>query len=753
LKKLIPFFLLTPLFSLEIVVNSVNNYSILNINDKDPFICKQKEKNIYICKFNKLPSTPVFSTQTVDFKLIPFFDKNNFYLKIKAKNKSIIKAFKKNLYEGYNKRLTPLNQAKKWIIISYKNKLPLIYQKPLKGLKFPLEIDMQPFVGAIDANGNPVDYDTQTADVIEYFSIIRQFKKNNLDIDRIDEFLSKYPKSLFVPDVLYLKIKLLDEQNNNEEVIKEANNWIKKYAFNEHLPEVILILAKNYANNADMESATYMYERLFTEYEGTKYAYKGMIYLADELYSAGDNKRAFSLYKKALANTKDLEVASLAASRLAQRYLTEGKIKEAVKYYKKLYKANKKYLLKNKTQVYKLINELADNKEYQLAITIGNDLLKKINIQSDLYEPLMYRLAKWNYETGNFKEAMKFINKYLEKLPYGDFADEMKNLKNKILFQIPDNNSTLMLQRYDEIIKKYKNSELAKKALESKIKLLYKLKKYKQILDLNTTNIKDINKTILINSAKFAIIQDLNNSKCFSAIKIYKKFDVKLNKKYDEPLFKCAYKIRDFKLASQIPNKYLILNNDKIVLKWLINKAKIFEAQNDYKDLALIIDDICNIKKTNCYEFKYKQFFAYYNLNQPKKFLSIAAKFLNNDNIKNIDVFSKIILYSQKTNNTLMTYTYSKKILELEKKYNTFIQSPDIDFIFVETAKKLNKKNEAIKTLKNILKLKNIEEDSKAKAYYILSSMTGKKIYLQKCIKLKKSKTWMPLCKQALEVF
>jgi hypothetical protein len=99
-----------------------------------------------------------------------------------------------------------------------------------------------------------------------------------------------------------------------------------------------------------------------------------------------------------------------------------------------------------------------------------------------------------------------------------------------------------------------------------------------------------------------------------------------------------------------------------------------------------------------------------------------------------------------------MTYTYAKKILELEKKYNTFEESPEIDFIFVEAAKTLNKKAEAINALKNILKL-NIDEDNRAKAYYMLSSITGEKSYLKKCIKLKNSKTWMPLCKQALEVF
>jgi len=751
LKRLIPIFAFLPLFGLEIIVNNANNYSVMTITNNNNFMCKQKDKKTYICKFKRLPSTPVFSTKSVDFNLQPFFDKNSFYLKIEVKNKSIIRAFTKNLYEDYNKRLKKLNNAKKWVIISYKNKLPLIYKKPIKGLAFPLEIDVKPFVGAIDANGNPVNYDSQTADVIEYFSILRQYKKGNLEIDRVSDFLNSYPKSLFVPDVAYLKIKLLDQQGKSDSVIKLANEWVKKYAFNEHLPEVILILAKNYANSADMESATYMYERLFTEYQGTKYAYEGMIYLADQLYSAGDNKRAFELYKKAFANTKDLEVASLAAFRLAQRYMSEGKIKESVKYYSKLYESNKEFLLKNINQAYKLINDLADNKEYELAIKIGKDILKKIDSQNDLYEPLMYRLANWNYEIKNYVEAMKYINSYLNKFPYGDFADQMKDLKSKITFQIPDNNKTLMLQRYNEIIKKYKDSKLAKKALIKKLNLLYKLKKYKQILDLKLTN-SDVNKSIIMNSAKFIVLKDLNTSKCNEAIKIYKEFNVSLNKKYDESLFNCAYKGRSFDLASQIPNKYLISKNDKIVLKWLINKSKVYEAQHQYKELALIIDDICNIKKTHCYKYRYKQFFAYYNLNQPKEFLAIAAKFLNNNNIKNIDVFMKVVLYAQKTDNSLMIYTYSKKILELEKKYNSFIQSPQIDFIFVESAKKLNKKDEAIKTLKNIIKL-NIDEDNKAKAYYMLSSMTGKKIYLQKCIKLKNSKTWMPLCKQALEVF
>ena len=748
--KYIIYFLFIPLFALEINVNTTDEYSILNIKNNSPFTCKAKNKKVYICKFNKLPSAPVFETESVFFKIKPIFKKDKFYLKIESKYNLFAKPFKKNLYENYKKRLINLNNYKKIVFISYKNSLPFLSQKKITGLTFPLEIDYHPYVGAIDTNGNPINYDLQTKDVKDYFYILSRYKKHILDIDTLDEFLNNYKNSVFTPDILYLKIKLLDEEENVNEVIKLANLWIKKYSFNEHLPEIILILAKNYANNGDLESATYMYERLFTEYAGTKYAYKGMIYLADQLYSSGDNKRAFSLYKKALINTKDLDIASLAAFRLAQRYLTEGDIKNSVLYYNKLFESNKNFILKDKKSAYEIINDLAKQKykpALRLAIKIGKALLKKLNIQDDLYEPLLYKLALLNYEINDFKEALKFVNLYLDKFPYGDYSDNIKSLKDKIVFQIPENNTTLMLKRYNEIIEKYKDTKLAKKALINKINLLYKLKKYEEILKYKN---EDINKTIIINSAKYAVINDLNNS-CQKAIKIYKEFNITLDKKYDEALFKCAYKMGALKIASQIPNKYLISRNKKIALKWLKNKAKVFELENNYKELALIIDDICSLQKKNCYKYRYKQFFAYYYLNKPKEFLSIAAKFLNNDNIKNIDVFMKVVLYAQKINNTLLAYTYAKKILNLEKKYNTFIQSPQIDFIFVDVAKKLHKKNEAIKVLKNLLKL-NIDEDSKARAYYLLASLTTNSNYLKKCIKLKNSKTWMPLCKQALEV-
>jgi len=736
-----PFFYL---IGLEIVVDTNNNYSVLTMQNDKNFICKKKDNYTIVCKFPMLPDTPVFSTNTLFFKISPFFDKQQFYMKISSKNRIFIKSFKKNLYNSYEKHLKNPLFAKKWVFIAYKKRVPFLSNKQIKGLKFPLKIETDFYLKAVDINGNPIDYDTQTADVIEYFTILKLAKKENLTLNRVDDFLETYPNSIFLPDVLFLKLKLLDENGGNDEIIKIANDWIQKYSFNEHLPEIILLLAKAYANNGMIEDATYMYERLFTEYENSKYAYKGMIYLADELYSAGDNKRAFELYKEAFTKTKDIEVASLGASRIAQRYLEEGNLEESKKYYQKLLKANRNYLLKDKEKAYKLAVQLADNNLFDIAIIIGEEIFKKLNKDDDLYETLIYKIAIWSFEDKNYIKSQKYIDIYLDKFPFGDYHSELNSLKDKIIFQIPDKNESLMLQRFDEIIKKYPNTKLAEKATIKKGEFLFKTKRYEQFLNLK---LKEFNKTAVKIASKNVVIKFLENN-CFKAIQFYKDYNVSLPKQYDEQLFKCAFKSRAFNIASRVCNKYLL--SDKVTtLKWLKNKLKVFEATNNYEKIVLIVEDICRLENS-CYPFKYKQFFAYYKLNNSIKFLEIASK-IDKNRIKSIDIFKKVVLYGIKENNDLLIYTYSKKIIELQNRKKVYTESPFIEFLFVKEAKKLNKKGEAIAVLKTLLKRKFLKDNDKARGYYLLASLTGDKNYLKKCVKLQKS-VWQGLCKDSLDI-
>jgi len=737
------------LFALEINIDySKHNkpYEILTIYNKTPFFCKEKKQKL-ICEFNKIPQTPVFKDESKFFRVIPSFKEKKFFITIDIKSNNYkVFSFEDNLY---NKPLiTPfkLKKAKKWIIIVNDEFL----EENNIGLNFYYKHAYYPYVGAIDENLRPVK-DDKTQDVIKYFEILKAYKYGRDVIDEIDDFVKKYPNSIFLSDILFLKLKILDKQNRSEEVVELAKQWIKKFAYSPKLPEVLLLLAKNYTKIGLLSNASYFYNRVITEYPNTKYAYLAMIYLADQLYTTGDEQKAFKLYEKALYSTKDIDVASLAALRLAQRYMDKGKIKKAIEYYEKIYKANKEFLLKDKKKAYELINRLAEEKIYDLAIKIGEDLLKKLKKLDDLYEPLLYRLAEWSYKAGKYELALKYINKYLNEFPYGDYSENVASLKDRVLFEVPESNLTKKLQYIDKVLNEYNNTITAQKALYEKIKILYKLKKYDEILKMEN-QIMQIPDSIFKNKKEFIkkvakeyAIELLKKNNCFKAIELVKKYH--LNLKKDEELYNCAMKIKDCKFASIITNKYLNSADDKIFIKWIKRKIEALWCMKDYKNVVVAVDDLCRVEKS-CHKYLMYKFFALWNLGKYKEALKVAKELEKYEDIKNADAYIKIVNWALENKDYLLAATYAKKIIDLQEKYKSYVYSPFVEFVY---AKYTKNKNEAIKILKDLIK--RVKGEDLARAYYMLANLTKNKEYLEKCIKIKDSTLWRGLCKDALNLF
>ncbi len=741
------------LYSLELNVNYAkkdNPYEILTVTNKSEFQCKKAKEGV-LCIFDKIPSTPVFKTDTVFFNITPVFEKKKFVLRIKIKTGYLLKSLNGNLYDGALLGREKEN-SKKWVIIASK-KIPFIDTKPSKGLNFYFVNSPKPYIGTIDENGNPVDVDKQAKDVVKYFEIQKAYKRGADVLEEINLFEKNYPYSVFLPDVMFLRIKVLDEGNKPDDVISSAKKWIKKYAFNENLPKVLLLIAKNYTKLGFMSDASYFYQRIITEYPNTKESYMAMIYWADQMYVTGESKKALMLYKKALYSTKDVEIASLAAMRLAQRHMDKGDIKTAFEYYKRVYRANKHFILKNPHKAYELAKTLASHNLYSLAIQIGEDLLKKLKKLDDLYEPLEYHLAIWSYDKQDYEKADHWINRYLKEFPYGDYSDRLESLRDKVLFEVNDGNITQQLAKIDQIIKKYKGQQIAQKALYKKILLLEKLKKYDEILKM-ADEIKTLDDSIMKNkkaflqkTAKFSAIELLNAGKCFEVLNVVKTYKITLDKKFDDKLYKCAVKTRNFDFASVICNKYLDSPNDKIFVKWIKRKIKALEGMRDYANVVTATDDLCRVSK-QCYEYKLKKFFALWKLKRYKEALAVAKKLDKTKDIRNCDAFIKIVNRSLKNNDALTAALFAGKIIKLQNRFKAYPYSPFVDFTF---AKYTKNKKEALKVLKNLIS--KVNGENLARVYYNLANLSGKKIYLQKCIKVKNSKLWKGLCKDALNLF
>ncbi len=740
------------LFSLEINVDYYENNNIKNeiatlYNDFN-FTCKQTKKDLVTCEFDKLPSTYVFKAKSVFFRFNPYYKNNKFFLDIKCKDRCVVISREDNLYKNPLITLNNLEKSKKWIIIAKQE--PFLSKNSKRGLKFYFKHPVDIYIGAIDDEGNPIKVSNESRDVIKYFEILKAFKKEK-DVN-IDDFIKNYPNSVFIPDVLYLKMVLLDRKKDFESLVEIGKKWIKKYAYDDKLPKVLLLMGKAYFKMGFLSDASYFFNRVITEYKGSNEAYLAKIYLADLLYSTGDVKKAMKLYEDVLFSTNNIDIASLAASRLAKKYIEKGEFKKAYEYYLKIYKANKKFLLKNKKKAYELAKLLASHKMYSLAIDIAQELLKKLKYTDDLYEPLLYYLALWNYKAKNYKAALKYIDFYLKKFPFGDYSDNLKSLRDKVLFNLPSKDLKEQLRYIDKIIKEYKGSEIALKALVKKAKILRKLKKYDEILKMEN-KLKSLSENIFPDKNKFLqevkkeyLIMLLEKNECFKAVKLIEEYHISIDKKYDDKIYECAMRAMDYKLASIVCNKYLTSPDDRVFIKWMKRKIEALWKMGDYKNLVIAIDDLCSVYK-NCHKYKLYKFFALWNLGEYKKALEVAKSFKIKD-IKNADAYIKIVKWALGNKNYLLAATFAKKIIDLQNEFRVYPYSPFVEFIYAKYSK--NKK-EAIKILKELLN--RVRGEDKARALFMLANLTHNKKYIDECLKVKDSKLWRGLCKDALDLF
>ena len=242
------------------------------------------------------------------------------------------------------------------------------------------------------------------------------------------------------------------------------------------------------------------------------------------------------------------------------------------------------------------------------------------------------------------------------------------------------------------------------------------------------------------------MLELLKQNKCVKAVNLIEKYHIKLDKKYDDKIYKCAMKAMDYKLASIVCNKYLDSPDDKVFIKWMKRKIEALLGMRDYKNVVLAIDDLCGVYK-KCYKYKLYKFFALWNLKEYKKALEVAKSIKTKD-IKNADVYIKIVKWAITNKDYLLAATFAKKIIDLQNEFKAYPYSPFVEFVY---AKYTKNKKEAIKILKSLLN--RVSGEDKARALFMLANLTNDKKYLNECLKVKNSKLWKGLCKDALNLF
>jgi len=796
-------------------------YVILDLRDKVPFECyshEVKEGRVveYRCVF-PLVLKGLFRLIKNDFFNISYESTSRkFILKVEPLKNSKIFSLPPILYEKSQIDKKLKDKSKHWTIIGYENRLPFLGEHKVfyDSLSFP--IDWKKFaylsVGAVDISGNPV-FVEKNRDVEKFIAIKKAFKNGKYDdvIELVKSATELYPDSVFSVDFLRYKIKALaeiDMRENANEIIKLAKSYLKNYPQDESIPEILLIMARVHSAIESISDANYFYDRLIHEYKDSKYANLGKIYLADQFFSTGKIKEAMNLYNDALYSARDLEVASLAAYKLVIRNLDIAKIKKAVYYLKKLWKKNPNFILRDSEDAHKIAQDLAQKKEYDYAIEINKGILQSIKKLAEFYENTLYEVAKWSKEKGDIEGALAWYRRYIKEFPYGKYSDVAKVEIDSLFLKVGEKNATLALEKYDKMIKKYKDSdnELSQKAFILKLQLMLKLKMYDEVIRLKDKIIKlkdkkaiklyqdalvakienlykdkkyeDVLKqkeiikkidsdkayTILRNSYIEELKLKIKSKKCEGIIAFVEKYNEFDSSKYDDIIFNCYKQFSKYKDALKISEKYINTKDPKNRIKWLCNSVHIFTKLDDFvlgykalKDLDVLLGIYKSIK---CKTYDYDKADILYGFNDYVNFLIWIKELYKKDpnNVKLCEYLKKSAELSEKNQDSIELLWSLKELMSLQNRKNIHPYSPWVEFKLAKIYKGNNKYKEAIKVYESLKNLK-LSSSNKARWLYEYGELLlrdGKNVEannrFKECVNIKNNSPWKQLCEDALSI-
>jgi len=745
------FFTLTShLFALEISMDiakdEFKHYSTLKLTDTTSFLCQENKDDFLvtteiICAFSKKPFKIVKNLQNDFFKIDTFVKNNTYFIRVKPfyKIKLIGDVF--DLTKDNSVYIADITLSKRWTLIGYKEKLPLINKKikPDISINFPffMDKDSLPFVGSLDIKGNPVHIQ-KIGDVTDYLKVKKYYKEKKYEecMDIADTILEDYPHTLFKAELIYYKIKLYSKLKDYDNVIANSKEFLREYSASNNVAEVLALTSRAYSKIGMGTDAEYFFDRLFSEHTDSEYTLWGYIYKGEALESSGSAAQAIKFYKKALYTTKNLDIASDAAYHIALARF-DLSIEDSSKYIDKIIEAKPIYFAQDYDESKVLMNRYADQEAYLTASKIAGALLDSISPSYDDYELLMGNKALWLSQTNKKKEALIALNNYIKAFPDGDFIMKVDIAKDALFFETTDSNSTKRLREYEKLIDNYPNDSIGNRAIYEKAKLLLDEKMYFDLLafkniliSIDEDKFKD--RDTLIKNAAIGVMKiSLENKECKEVLNISNEYNITLSDKWDDGIYECAMKGGDYKLSKATAKRNLKSDSLLERKKWLYRYIRVDFATGNYSELidaskelvTLIKDD-----KDSQYKEVYRYIFdTYERLEQDEKMIDsmvmIEKEF--QESYKDIERYISVMSIGSKSNDDNMVIRYASKVMKIQKSSSSSAQSPYVEFTLYQSYMNKEEYNKALETITVVDNIDLAKKD-RARQKYLKGTVLSK---------------------------
>ncbi len=758
--------------TLNIAKDKNIDFSILHIKDNEPFFCEIKIDNfkkVAICTFSQ-NITGNISKSNKDLTIKLYENR----LIIIPKNKIILRSLQDDFIRTDMIKSDLKHKHKHWMIIGFKEESELLKNSINSGIDFDIVFENRPllYVGSLDLNGLPV---VENHDATSLSRIKRQFEeKRYKNVLRLTQELIEDKNSKFLQEAKLYKLRALDAlawesgkepDVDSDELIELANDWMRENPSSKHLPEVLMYISKTYYMLGHISRGDDYFDILKEEFYNSKYTKIAQIHKANTLYrNRGKRAEAMKIYKDVLYNTKNITIASNVASIISGKYLDTSEPDLAYEFYRKVVDANEPYIQKEAKESYEFAKRFSEAKKYDLAIKIVEILLRKKD-KTLLEDEMNKNLAYWRELNGDKALAYGLYRDYLTNYPKGEYIEFVKSRIDKVLFDLDDQNLTKKMANIDDILKRYPDDPIYKKALLQKAQLLIENSKFVELFSLENELKAQGGENFLVYGAKKKISQDLKNDNCKNAIYLSEEYNATVEKEFEPKYFDCLMRLAKYKKALKLAEKYQNIKQLEQRADWMHRAIMAHSKLDNNKKVILIAQDLeklSNILKTDKYDdIIYEKAEAYYNLQDYDEMMLQEVKKIEKkfpENIRNIDLFVKVLRYAKKIKNDSLIIYYAQKIIELQKKYKISDYSPRVELDYIDALKNLKMYDKALDEDLKLLFVK-LNDVQRANVLYIageLSLKTDKpkeaREFFIKCGEIVNDSSWQRLCAENLKL-
>ncbi|MBD3809065.1 MAG: flagellar protein [Sulfuricurvum sp.] len=774
-----------PLYALEVSIQSGKengeSFSVLHLRNADPFSCQAttddfgetKRVDCYFAKPPKQNFPPVTNSHLV---ISSSTGANGYSISIIPKSKMALMPIPFDLSKVDATYRSKVQKANHWSVVGYPTKLPLISPSASSStsINFPVKIpkNSHPFLGGLDLKGNPIKI-RRVQDVTDYMEMKKAYAAKDYDkvLELADNALHEYPKTVFKNELMLYQIRSYHVKGESEKLLEVAKQFLRDFSADPNIAEVLTYTANAYSKIGLSVDADYFFDRLFDEQSDSPFASLGMIYKAEQLEASGGVKKAMSFYQKALATSKDIAIASKAAFKLAQMELNSGNTKKGAQYIDKIASANPSYFSEVRDSAMAMATTFVDRNDPKTAARISEALFNATDKKSPDKEQLLRDIGLQLAKSGKRTEALKKFNEYLETYKYGQFTEEIRRAKDGLFFEEGDKNVTAQMKKYDDLIERYGNDSVGRKALYKKAQLLLEGKKYKEVLDLenelyrlDSTEYPQTN-SLITKSAIGLEKTLLKEGKCAEALRLQKMYKIKLLTEWDESLFNCALKTTQYATAQKIAQRHLKSKSIPERQIWLYRMVKTEFGLGEYKEAIKGGEELIallGVEKNPPLNDIYRTMFdAAQRLGDGdgmvRHIKSIEGAYPND--FKDIERYTQMVSLAQKRKDETMTQTYGRKVMALQDRTKTYTQTPYIEFTLAQSYQNVRKDGDALKVLKT-LNARQLTPQRRSRQQYLIGSIEQKfgrkreaRDAFNASIKADPASAWGKLAKEALTLF